>query len=63
MNHLLQFFFSAQERFSMVCDRCWSGVFDMAAGLLSFGPGLVTNGHHRKNGIWFVGKEPIGFWL
>ena len=33
----------------------------MAAGLLSFGPGLVTKGHHRKNGIWLEARNPLVF--
>ena len=33
----------------------------MAAGLLSFGPGLVTKGHHRKNGIWWEARNQLVF--
>ena len=33
----------------------------MAAGLLSFGPGLVTKGHHRKNGIWLEARNQLAF--
>ena len=33
----------------------------MAAGLLSFGPGLVTKGHHRKNGIWLEARNQLVF--
>ena len=31
----------------------------MAASLLSFGPRLVMNMHHRKDGKWCNGKDPI----
>ena len=33
----------------------------MAAGLLSFGPGLVTKGHQRKNGIWLEARNQFVF--
>ena len=33
----------------------------MAAGLLSFGPGLVTKGHHRKNGLWLEARKQVVF--
>ena len=33
----------------------------MAAGLSSFGPGLVTKGHHRKNGIWLEARNQLVF--
>ena len=33
----------------------------MAAGLLSFGPGLVTKGHHRKNGIRLEARNKLVF--
>ena len=31
------------------------------ASLLSFVPAYMTNGHHRKDGKCFEGKEPIDF--
>ena len=33
----------------------------MAAGLLSFGPGLVTKGQHWKNGIWLDARNQLVF--
>ena len=33
----------------------------MGASLLSFVPTYMTNGHHRKDGKCFEGKEPIDF--
>ena len=36
-------------------------MLDRAAGLLSFGPGLVTKGHHRKNGIWLEARNQLVF--
>ena len=32
----------------------------MVASLLSFGPRLVINSHHRKNGKWSIDEESIG---
>ena len=34
---------------------------NMGASLLSFVPTYMTNGHHRKDGKCFEGKEPIDF--
>ena len=34
---------------------------DTGASLLSFVSTLLTKDHHRKDGKWFEGKEPIDF--
>ena len=36
-------------------------ISNVGASLLSFVPTYMTNGHHRKDGKCFEGKEPIDF--
>ena len=40
---------------------CFCTIVYVAAGLLSSGPGLVTKGHHWKNGIWLQARNQLVF--